>query len=328
VLFALVLCICLFSWEPAAEARQTTPDPSVSDPYLWFSEVHVEQWAGVDMVRGIPEVTYEGRLQQNPVTVAQWGLASYSRGSRRDLLVAADWLVRHQERDGSWVYRFDYDSPGLGVSMRSPWISGLAQGQALSVLARAWRITRDERYRAAGRAALVPLEKPVAQGGVMRKWRGHVWFEEYPVLGQPTMVLNGFLYTLIGLHDWATAAGDERARDLWTKGEESAAALIDLFDLGDGKSAYALTYLNGGPDAWAVSGVYLSAHPALAREMYRLTDRAVYRRMARAWAAAVSKESSLGLRSIEFLFIGMCAWTILLVAWVAIRRGRSRGTRA
>ena len=140
------------------------------------------------------------------------------------------------------------------------------------------------------------------------------------------MVLNGFLYTLLGLHEWATITGDKRAR-LCGTGEKSAAALIELFDLGQGKSAYALTLLNGGPDAWAVAGVYSSAHPALAGELYRLTGRQAYRLMSQRWSAAVDEESWLHLRSIDVAFIAACAWTILLVAWVTIRRGRLRETR-
>ena len=141
----------------------TAPDPAPSDPYLWFGEIRVESWPGVEMVRGIPKVAYEGRLQANPVTIAQWGLASYSRGSRRDLLAAANWLVC-QERDGSGL-PIPLHSPGSGVTMRSPWISALAQGQALSVLARAWRITTTSVIALQADRRSAPSRSPSPAGG-------------------------------------------------------------------------------------------------------------------------------------------------------------------
>ena len=87
----------------------------------------------------------------------------------------------------------------------------MAQGHALSVLSRAFHVTGDEEYLNAAVKGLHIFEKvsseekklslqPVSEGGVRADLFGSPWFEEYPT--QPsTFVLNGFIYSLIGLYD-------------------------------------------------------------------------------------------------------------------------------
>jgi hypothetical protein len=131
---------------------------------------------------------------------------------------AAKWLVSKQRPDGTWAYAFDNPLAWAGTAVRAPWVSGMAQGQALSLLVRVWRITGDDAYLDAGRKALASFSVPVEEGGVLRVWRGHPFYEEYPTTERPTLVLNGFLFALVGLHDYAAETGDAEARQLWREG--------------------------------------------------------------------------------------------------------------
>ena len=262
--------------------------PAVEDPYLWFADERVEDVPTVRMESGVPKVDYGGAtgVRDNPVTVAQWGLSNYSRGDVGPLFTAADWLVDHQRPDGTWAYDFDWRVASADDSLKAPWISGLAQGQALSVLARAHRLTGDERYLVTGRAALRPYSLPVEDGGVVRQWTGLPFYEEYPT-ARPSLVLNGILFQLVGLHEWADETGDLDAESLWAAGEATAAQVIERYDLGaGGGSAYAGAFLEpGGPEPIPIAGsVYEPIHPALAEEMHRLTGRPVYAEMAQRWA--------------------------------------------
>jgi len=71
------------------------------------------------LVDGVPMVTYAWGPERNPVTVAQYGLASYSLWVRyRDpgrwhhAVRVADWLVQTQTADGKWLYAFEFQPPG------------------------------------------------------------------------------------------------------------------------------------------------------------------------------------------------------------------------
>jgi heparosan-N-sulfate-glucuronate 5-epimerase len=181
---------------------------------------------------GIPLVRYPSGLEYNPVTITEWGLehwsrwtTSHTRANYQKAIQAARWLVAHQHPDGSWQYGFDFKLYSL--ELKPPWISALAQGQAMSLLWRVYAATGWHRYIAAALAALGPLEKPLRAGGVASVWKGVLWFEEYPT-DPPLHVLNGFEFTLIGLHDLSDVSPE--ARRLFRTGLSSLLARIGEFD--------------------------------------------------------------------------------------------------
>lgn len=150
---------------------------------------------------GIPVRKYsQAGLQYSPTRIAAYALAHYNRlvtqgslDSRSTFLQMADWFLR--EQDALWRYDFDWGS------LKGPWISAMAQGEAISVLTRAYRLTGDERYLKQAIRAVAPLTLPIDQGGVRSRIDGFLDFvEEYPTT-PPQHTLNGFLYTLIGLLD-------------------------------------------------------------------------------------------------------------------------------
>lgn len=109
------------------------------------------------------------------------------------------------------------------------------------------------------------------------------FYEEYPT-ARPTYVLNGFLFAIVGLHEFATATGDQQAGRMWREGEATAAAIITTYSLGKHDSTYDLAT----PHIVRGSG-YAKIHVDLAKEMYRLTGRSVYAEMADRWAGALPR---------------------------------------
>lgn len=64
----------------------------------------------------------------------------------------------------------------------------------------------------------------------------HDWYEEYPTTPS-SFVLNGFMYSLIGLYDLKETAGEKlgkEARLLYERGMESLKAMLPLYDTGSG----------------------------------------------------------------------------------------------
>lgn len=142
--------------------------------------------------------------------ITTFGLAHWNRWrrdgiehSRGEFLRIADWLLRAE--DGRYLH--DYPSAGMPAG----WISCIAQGEAASVLTRAFVLTSDERYRAQAHRAVAWLALPVADGGLLdRLPDGRPFLEEYPGSAY-RHVLNGCLYAMVGMHDLVRIAPEDAA---------------------------------------------------------------------------------------------------------------------
>jgi hypothetical protein len=187
---------------------------------------------------GIPRELFGGRLIYHPSRVASFCLAYTGRhilkGEPEDLQVAvkaARWLVDNQEGsgrlEGAFPIPFDWGR------VKGPWPSCLTQGLALSALARLYRLTGDERLGAAARAAVIPLQRPIEDGGLQCMFHdtGKLWLEEHPDLVDPSHILNGFIYAVWGLRD-AGLIGVLGARDLYRRAVRSLADTLTPYDCG------------------------------------------------------------------------------------------------
>jgi hypothetical protein len=154
------------------------------------------------------------------------------RALRRTL----DRLVALASRRGdatAWEHLFAY---GGG---RGPWVSGMTQGTAVQALARGARALRRARYLRVADDALGIFEAPPpvgvsvpAPGG-----RQYVMYSSVPDL----RILNGFLQSVIGLHDLARISGSARARRVYRAGERAARVAVAGYDTG----AWSLYASNG-----------------------------------------------------------------------------------
>lgn len=77
----------------------------------------------------------------------------------------------------------------------------MGQGQAISLLSRAfYHSGGNELYLNAASAALKPFKVFSKNGGVLSEFMHFPWYEEYPTIPS-IFILNGFMYSLIGLYD-------------------------------------------------------------------------------------------------------------------------------
>jgi hypothetical protein len=236
---------------------------------------------------GIPTRFYWSVGQQySPTRIAAFALANWNAyletendAFKCNFLRQANWFVQHaSNRAGGvvWEYRFDWDS-----SLKAPWISGMAQGEGISVLCRAYELTSDRQYLNIARRAARILELDAKEGGVLERYSdGGVCLEEYPYSDRsPSHVLNGFLYALFGLFDLARSTGGEGERFLDTC-LCSLRGNLERYDLGHW-SAYELT--QGLPNP--ATQDYHDLHVAQLEVLHRLTGEEHFARVARRWRA-------------------------------------------
>lgn len=175
---------------------------------LEFTLQHENLYYAPKDSNGLPLRAYlSAGLRYNPTRLAAYALAHYNRyrltgqeNSRLQFLKVVDWFMCAPE--GKWIYDYPW------LNLKPPWLSAMAQGEGISVLVRAWTLSRNDQYLDQARRALVPLVLPLEAGGLRSELKdGSPFLEEYPT-HPPAHVLNGFLYALIGLVDLQQVSED------------------------------------------------------------------------------------------------------------------------
>lgn len=228
---------------------------SAQDQHIYHGIGHNTEWRRltrdliVDLQKGL---AYEGRakrkLSRSKLKVV--GLTFRGQGYLDNLTLsssehlahfydAAHWFVRHQNPDtGGWPNPVRRRVATGMADLEPGWYSAMGQGHAISVLARAYHHSGgDVQYLKAALAGLKPFRVPSAESGVLATFLGKFpWYEEYPTR-PASFVLNGFIYSLLGLYDLKTIAPPDQAQEaaaLFEQGMVSLKVLLLLYDTGSG----------------------------------------------------------------------------------------------
>lgn len=172
-----------------------------------------------------------------PVTICQYALYNFNQfirtgniEAKQKFLIQANWLCENFNvgPNNSVVWYYQYDIPFY--KLRKPWISGMAQGEALSVLLRAFQITKDEAYFNLANKAWNIFSVSVENGGVITTYPdGAKIIEEYPTL-PGSCVLNGFIFALFGVYDFWILTQDQQYRHLFEDCIESLKKNLKRYD--------------------------------------------------------------------------------------------------
>ena len=173
-----------------------------------------------------------------------------------------------------------------GVLELAPgWYSAMGQGQAMSVLARAFTLTKDRTYLDAAVKALKLFEVDSAQGGVRAKFMGQLdWYEEYPTIPS-SFVLNGFIFSLLGLYDLKLVAdgeGKETAERIYNSGMTSLRTNIGMYDTGQG-TLYDLRHISAGLAPNRARWDYHTTHINQILQLMVIDDSEIFKTVAHRW---------------------------------------------
>jgi len=174
-----------------------------------------------------------------PISIGQLGLAvfhtfleSKSDEDRTRFLKFTDWFYDHatknQELGARWLTEVplpQYNNPG-------PWQSAFTQSRAISILLRGYQLTDENKYADMAEQALIPFTKPVGQGGVTSFTEKGPFYEEYTA-EEPTLVLNGMIFSLFGIMDFTRVFPNNKlAKKLYEEGISTLENILPDFDLG------------------------------------------------------------------------------------------------
>lgn len=256
---------------------------TLSDYYIDFT--YKTFYKGPFDSHGVPLLNYRGNIgiRYNPCATAQLALGWYQRlcrgetTARERFVNLADWFVTTLTKDekgrGFWFYDFDLDAYGV----KSPWASALAQAQGIAVLLRAATTTHIEEYARSADLAYRAMTSPVEQGGLLRD--GEIVLLEEIVADRPTAILDGYIFAMLGVRDYAFFTDNRGALELWDSCVRTLEKILPEYDLGYWSRADLYSHNPPMP----ASSFYHGLHIAQLKVLERLTGNPVFGEYAHRW---------------------------------------------
>lgn len=214
----------------------------------------------------------------NPTFVAGYADSLYheiSQGNKSlidDFLKQVNYLISTADEDASGDFYWSYPFANPYFNASKGWYSGMTSGRMLGVLARAHYLTKDEKYIKAAEKVCNKLIKPVKKAGMSTyEGKGRIWLEEvaYPN-AESFKVLNGHIYGLSGLYDYANYINDESIKGIAMAGFNAVLKSLEKFDAGF--MSYYCENMPGREKSYAGLGDYNVTHVHQLLYCYQITD--------------------------------------------------------
>jgi hypothetical protein len=151
-------------------------------------------------------------------------LSGHENANLRQLLSEVIPLATQRAGGIAWEYMFQFDGG------KPPWTSGLSQGTALQVLARAWSRFKEPALLSAAQQALGIFET-APSAGVRTKTAAGANYAEY-TYAPSDRILNGFIQAVVGLYDYTQITKDPLGLRLFEEGDAEARAATPRYDTG------------------------------------------------------------------------------------------------
>jgi heparosan-N-sulfate-glucuronate 5-epimerase len=175
----------------------------------------------------------------HPTSIAQYALARWNlylatgdEKHKEAFLAQARWLVENEKPLGNAAGGWPIPFASRAYNAPSMWLSALTQGNALSVLVRAYQLSGADQFLQVARRAMRTFERDIEDGGVAATvGEGGVFFEE--VANYPAAhVLNGYILALFGLYDYVHVVKDRHVEALIKRSLTTLHTMIAEFDTG------------------------------------------------------------------------------------------------
>ena len=218
-------------------------------------------------------VTDDGQTIFFPIEIAQYGLGAYDiyleTKEEKFLSIAkncAAWLYDNQEDRGGWK-TFAYIYP------EHPY-SSMAQSEAACLFMRVYMQTQEHKLLEAAKLAIDFMLVPLEEGGCTQYDGEDVLLCEHTDPSR-TVVLNGWIFSLWCLYDYAKITGDREICEVYSRTLATLERTIPCYDC-----RYWSYY---DRSKRLTSPFYHKLHIAQLDVMYDLTGQAVYSDYSQKW---------------------------------------------
>ena len=211
-----------------------------------------------------------------PISIFQYALGLwdlYLLTNKNNYLTSffkqCDWIIKNQLDNGSW----NCFGP---IGYKNYTVSSMGQGEAISVLLRAYQNTHDTKWLGSAKKALECMLIPVQQGGTLLIEGEDYFFEEYPGDNEKRSVLNGWIFSLFGIYDYLKIIEDEKVKDIYRRSLKTLKLHLQDYDLG-----YWSNYDKSGRIA---SPAYHNLHIAMLNTISDITNDDYFNKIAIKWS--------------------------------------------
>ena len=225
-----------------------------------------------------------------PISIGQMGLSIFhtylktkSPDDKDRFLKFCDWFYNNAEITEKLGARWltdvslpQYQNPG-------PWQSAFSQSRGLSILLRGYQLSGNKKWANLAEKALISFTIPVKDGGVTSFTQWGPFYEEY-TSSEPTLVLNGKIFALCGLHEYTRVfPKNQLARKLFNDGVDTLENILPEYNLGFW-SRYNLCTAHWHPEIDPATISYQRLHVTQLKMLHQLTERKIFLTYAKLFA--------------------------------------------
>lgn len=235
----------------------------------------------------------------NPITITQYSDKFYEKylkdgdeSSKINFLKHMDWLVNNSVNIGNYSF-FEYTFPfpySDTYQLKAPWYSGMAQGEVVPRLIKAYQITENKTYLDTARNALnvlfIDINNPCNCGVTIKSSNDGWWYEEYANgTENGPRVLNGMMFTLLGIYDYYNLTKDPQSYYLFEQGMLSLTKNLHIYE----KNSTHSFYDNQGFE----SPSYHIIHVDLLGKLYEVTKNEILKQYYDKWKLGLERNKSV-----------------------------------
>ena len=272
-------------WHGEPEINHNIKYDKLGEFYQVFS--YKADYPGPFDDNGVIILDYHGNIgkQKYHIAISQYGIACYNRFKRtndrewfKKFMNQVQWHKDNIERNSNGIYLyyadFEWDYHGR---MKKHWASGLAQGNALSLLSRAFDETGDNIYLELCDKIFTSIITDIDNGGVLLGENGDFWIEE--TLTPPMHILNGFMWSIMGVYDYWLISKNPQVKKWFNVFIKTIINNLSKFDNG-----YWSLYEQSNTKIPMITSVfYHKLHIIQLKILYNMTNEKIFNEYANKW---------------------------------------------
>ncbi|MCB0738602.1 MAG: hypothetical protein KDC92_13890 [Bacteroidetes bacterium] len=205
---------------------------------------------------GIPLRIVAGSKVYNYTTICSYALANwemYLESGEHDFTKPLWATLNYLKKNNIPTDYGGIVFPGLGS------LSAMNQGEALSVIARCYELSKDRELIEFAKKVIEAFKVPVALNGVLGKFntsQSIYWYEEMAIM-PGKHILNGMCYALVGLYEIDKVAPEiTEANRLFKDGVQYLKQALPMFDQGN----WSVYWVDDKPPHYIASMMYHNLH--------------------------------------------------------------------
>jgi hypothetical protein len=241
-----------------------------------------------------------------PISIGQMGLSifhTYLKTNKNEdknrFMNFVNWFYNNAEYHPDLGVRWMTHVPLPQYRNAGPWQSAFSQSRGISILLRGYQLTNNDKYAVMAEKALIPFTKVVSEGGVTSFTKWGPFYEEYSA-DVPTLVLNGMIFSLCGVHDFVRVFSQNKmSKSIYDEGIHTLSKILPEYNL-KYWSRYNLCKSEWYPDVDPATILYQRLHVVQLKMLFKLTQLNIFNEYAELFKSQDNLWNIMKMYSVKF----------------------------